>query len=126
MIHDMIVSKSLTVAEMAHEAECSEREMIIIGKYLRVFAEAEEEDKNVVHRCPPIFIINILPSLNSALTNAVATTSPNQFWSPGRELQEEILENFYFNDLTTVVHSRNLNEKKHPVHVNVAAPEPRQ
>jgi hypothetical protein len=56
---------------------------IIIGKYLRVFAEAEEEDKNVVHRCPPIFI-NILPSSNSALTDAVAATSPNELWSPGR------------------------------------------
>ncbi len=77
LIHDTIVSKSLTVAEMAHEAGCSEREIIIIGKYLRDFAEAEEEDKNVVHRCPPIFIINILPSSNSALTDAVAATSPN-------------------------------------------------
>lgn len=74
MVHDMIVSKSLTVEEMAHEAECSERAIIDIGKYLRLLAEAEET--SAVQRCP-IIIINILPAQEhgSSLTIPVSITS---------------------------------------------------
>jgi hypothetical protein len=61
MIHDMIASKSLTVEKMAHEAECSERAIIDIGKYLRILAEAKET--SAVQRCP-IIVINALPAQN--------------------------------------------------------------
>ena len=74
MIHDMITSKSLTVREMAHEAECSERAIIDIGNYLRILAEAEET--SAVQQLPIIFI-NILPTQNreSSLTIPVSTTA---------------------------------------------------
>ncbi|KAJ5318566.1 hypothetical protein N7476_004986 [Penicillium atrosanguineum] len=74
MVHDMIASKSLTVEEMAYEAECSERAIIDIGKYLRVLAEAD--DTSAVQRCP-IIIVNIFQAQNygSPLTIPISTTS---------------------------------------------------
>jgi hypothetical protein len=57
----MIASKSLTVEEMAHESECSERAIIDIGKYLRTLAEAKKT--SAVQRCP-IMVINTLPAQN--------------------------------------------------------------
>ena len=74
MVHDMIASKSLTVEQMAHEAECSERAIIDIGNYLRVLAEAEETI--AIQRCP-VITINIFQAQNygSPLTIPISTTS---------------------------------------------------
>lgn len=73
MICDMILSKSLTVAEMAEAAECDEESIDEIRKFLHILAFREHENSPPV---PPTININILPADSSTAPSISISTAP--------------------------------------------------
>lgn len=62
MINDMIISKELTIANMANAAECGQDSIIEIMKLRQIFQEENDEDSS--RPCPAIQV-NIVPADSS-------------------------------------------------------------
>lgn len=73
MIYDMIVSRSLTVTEMAEAAKCDEESINDICKFLYILAF--REDDNSPPLCP-IININILPADTSIAPSISISATP--------------------------------------------------